>query len=115
MNVIIKGKDFPEDAEAETVQKFLEEKIGVKTKLNEIHHVGTRKEGKEIVRATVENMESKRLIMKNKKKLKGLEYYIDDDSTNAEQKIQKKLREIVKIEKNKEKRITIGYQKINIE
>ncbi|KAF2894074.1 hypothetical protein ILUMI_12100 [Ignelater luminosus] len=46
-------------------------------------------------------MESKRLIMKNKKKLKGSEYYIDDDLTDAEPKIQKKLSEIGKIEKNK--------------
>ncbi|KAF2881443.1 hypothetical protein ILUMI_24729 [Ignelater luminosus] len=90
-------KDFPEYAEAETVQKFLEEKIGVKTKLNEIQHVGVGKEGRKTVRATVENMESKRLIMKNKKKLKESEYNIDD-LTDAEQKIEKKLREIGKIE-----------------
>ncbi|KAF2902407.1 hypothetical protein ILUMI_03780 [Ignelater luminosus] len=46
MNIILKVKDFPDNAGAETVQKFLEEKIRVKIKLNEIQHIGAEKEGK---------------------------------------------------------------------
>lgn len=116
MNIIIKGKYFPENAKAEMVQKFLEEKIGVKTKLNEIQHVGTKGKGeKTIVRATVDNLDGKRMIMKNKKKLRGSNYYIDDDLTDAEQLIQKKIREIGKTEKSKGNKIIIAYQKIKID
>ncbi|KAF2885137.1 hypothetical protein ILUMI_21039 [Ignelater luminosus] len=48
INIIIKSKDFPENAEEETVQEFLEKKIDVKTKLSEIQHVGAGKEDTKI-------------------------------------------------------------------
>jgi hypothetical protein len=39
--------------------------------------------------------------------------YIDDDLTNEERKTQKKLREVAREERDRGKRVKIGYRKIN--
>ncbi|KAK9704490.1 hypothetical protein QE152_g27855 [Popillia japonica] len=52
------------------------------------------------------------MILKNKSKLRGSKYYIDSDLTDQELKIQKTLRVIAKNEKEKGKRIKVGFQKI---
>lgn len=114
LNIIIKGTEFEGKPENKTVQKFIEEKIGVVAKITEVQQVGREKDNRKVVRATVENMESKIRIMTNKNKLKGTRCYIDDDLTDEEQKIQKSLREIAKVEKAKGKRVVVGYQKIRI-
>jgi hypothetical protein len=53
----------------------------------------------------------------NKSKLKerkGERMYIEDDLTNEGRKTQKKLREVAREEKNRGKRVKIGYRKRQI-
>jgi hypothetical protein len=40
--------------------------------------------------------------------------FIDDDLTNEERKTQKKLREVTREERDRGKRVKIGYRKIEI-
>ncbi|KAK9692846.1 hypothetical protein QE152_g34873 [Popillia japonica] len=107
-NIIIKGAEFKDKIEMEEVQKFIENKIGVKSEVKEVEKIG---DGKNI-RVTLENLETKHMILKNKSKLRGSKYYIDSDLTDQELKIQKTLRVIAKNEKEKGKRIKVGFQKI---
>jgi hypothetical protein len=67
--------------------------------------------------AKIESWEQKKNIILNKSKLKErkakrMYSYIDDDLTNEERKIQKKLREMAREEKDRGKRVKIGYRKI---
>jgi hypothetical protein len=67
--------------------------------------------------AKIESWEQKKNIMLNKSKLKerkGERIYIDDDLTNEERKILKKLREVAREEKDRGKRVKMGYRKIQI-
>jgi hypothetical protein len=48
------------------------------------------------------------------KERKGERMYIDDNLTSEERKTQKKLREVAKEERDREKRTEIGYRKIQI-
>ncbi|KAK9708214.1 hypothetical protein QE152_g27321 [Popillia japonica] len=82
-NIIIKGAEFKDKIEMEEVQKFIENKIGVKSEVKEVEKIG---DGKNI-RVTLENLDQ-------------------------ELKIQKTLRVIAKNEKEKGKRIKLGFQKI---
>jgi hypothetical protein len=63
----------------------------------------------------IESWEQKKNIMLNKSKLKerkGERMYLDDGLTNAVRKTQKKLREVAREERNRGKRVKIGYRKI---
>jgi hypothetical protein len=48
------------------------------------------------------------------KERKGERMYIDDDLTNEEKKTQNKLREVAREERDRGKRVKIGYRKIQI-
>jgi hypothetical protein len=68
--------------------------------------------------AKIENWEQKN-IMLNKSKLKErkderMYSYIDDDLTNEEREIQKKIREVAREERERGKMVKIGYRKIQI-
>jgi hypothetical protein len=65
----------------------------------------------------IESWEQKKNIMLNKSELKERKderMYIDDDLTNEERKTQKKLREVAREERDRGKRVKIGYRKIQI-
>jgi type II secretory pathway predicted ATPase ExeA len=65
--------------------------------------------------AKIESWEQKKNIMLNKCKLKerkGEKTYIDHDLTNKERKTQKKLTEVAREERDREKVVKIGYRKI---
>jgi PIN domain nuclease of toxin-antitoxin system len=67
--------------------------------------------------AKIESWELKKNITLNKSKLKerkGERKYIDDNLTSEERKTQKKLRQVAKEERDREKRTEIGYRKIQI-
>jgi hypothetical protein len=67
--------------------------------------------------AKIESWEQKKNIMLNKSKLKerkGERMYIDDDLTNEDRKTLKKLREVAREEKDRGKRVKMGYRKIQI-
>jgi hypothetical protein len=55
------------------------------------------------------------MLNKNKsKERKGERMCIDDDLTNKERKTQRKLREVTRKERDRRKRVKIGYRKIQI-
>jgi hypothetical protein len=69
--------------------------------------------------AKIESWEQKKNIILNKSNLKErkgkrMYSYIDDDLTNEERKIQKKLREMDREEKDRGKRLKIEYRKIQL-
>ncbi|KAK9736961.1 hypothetical protein QE152_g11125 [Popillia japonica] len=94
-NIIIKGAEFKDKMEIEEVQKFIENKIGVKSEIKEVEKIGDGKN----VRVTLENLDTKHMILNNKSKLRGSKYYIDSDLTDQELKIQKTLRVIARVSK----------------
>jgi hypothetical protein len=55
------------------------------------------------------------MLSKSKlKEKKGERMYIDDDLTKEERETQKKLRELAREERDRGKRVKIGYRKIQI-
>ncbi|KAH0815248.1 hypothetical protein GEV33_007543 [Tenebrio molitor] len=92
-NVIITGIGAISGNIERVVEEWLEREIGVKVN------------------------EQKKNIMLSKGKLKekkGERMYIDDDLTKEERETQKKLRELVRAERDRGKRVKIGYRKIQI-
>jgi hypothetical protein len=68
--------------------------------------------------AKIESWKQKKNIMLSKSKLKEKKVRgficIDDDLTKEERKTQKKLRELAREERDRGKRVKIGYRKIQI-
>jgi hypothetical protein len=94
------------------VEEWLERKIGVKLDVKKALKINKDK----MMLAKRESWEHKKKIMLNKSKLKerkGERMYIDDDLTNEEGK-QKKLREVDREERDRGKRVKVGYRKIQI-
>jgi hypothetical protein len=95
------------------VEEWLEREKGVKMKEKETFRINKDK----MMLAKTENWEQKKNIMLNKSKSngrKGERMYIDDDLTKEERETQKKLRELAKEERDRGKRVKIGYRKIQI-
>ncbi|KAK9722777.1 hypothetical protein QE152_g19510 [Popillia japonica] len=87
--------------------------MGIKVEIKVVERIGINK-SKMIIKAKMNNMDNKRLVMKNKNKLKGTKYFIDPEFTNEEEKIQKKLREVARVERDKGKQVKVAYQKMRI-
>ncbi|KAJ3621599.1 hypothetical protein MTP99_003714 [Tenebrio molitor] len=95
------------------VEEWLEREIGVKVSIREPFKTNKDK----MMLAKTESWERKKNIMVNKCKLKerkGERMYPDDDLAKQEKKTQKKLREVAKEERDRAKRVKIGYRKIQI-
>jgi hypothetical protein len=91
------------------VEEWLEREMGLK--------VNVKKAFKIIIELKIESWDQKKNIMLSKSKLKGRKgdrMYINDDLTNEGRKTQKKLREMVSEERDRGKRVKIGYRKIQI-
>jgi hypothetical protein len=94
------------------VEEWLEREIGVKVNVKEAFKINKDK----MMLAKIESWEQKN-IMLSKSKLKekkGERMYIDDDLTKEERETQKKLRELAREERDRGKRVKIGYRKIQI-
>jgi hypothetical protein len=94
------------------VEEWLEREGGVKVNVKEAFKVNKDK----MKLAKIESWEQKN-IMLNKSKLKerkGERMYIDYDLTNEERKTQDKLKEVAREERDRGKRMKIGYRKIQI-
>jgi hypothetical protein len=95
------------------MEEWLETEIEVKVHVKEAFKINKDK----MMLAEIESWEQKKKIMLNKSKLKerkGERMYIDHYLTNEEKKTQKKLREVAREERNRRKRLRIGYRKIQI-
>jgi len=73
-----------------------------------------REEGREMVIIQMESWERKE-IMRRKKTLGSREIYIDNDLTQEESEMQRKLRDIARGEKADGRRAKVGHRKIEIE
>ncbi|XP_071639486.1 uncharacterized protein [Temnothorax longispinosus] len=111
-NIIIKGAEIEDGGERrEKIGKLLKKITKKEVEVDEVQIIGRRENKMTLVR--MNRWEDKREIMINRKKM-GIEkkIYIDDDMTVTERKIQGQLWSIVKEEREKGKRATLGYQKI---
>jgi hypothetical protein len=112
-NVIITGIGAKSGNIERGMEEWLEREIGVKVNVKEAFKINKDK----MMLAKIESWEQKKNILLNKSKLKEKEderMYIDDDLTKEEREIQKKLRELAREERNRGKRVKIGYRKIQI-
>jgi hypothetical protein len=97
----------------EGVEEWLEREIEVKVNVKEAFKINKDK----MMLAKIESWEQKKNIILNKSKLKERKdemMYIDNDLTNEEREIQKKLREVAREARDKGKWVKIGYRKIQI-
>jgi hypothetical protein len=112
-NVIITGIGAKSGNIERGMEEWLGREIGVKVNVKEAFKINKDK----MMLAKIESWEQKKNILLNKSKLKEKEderMYIDDDLTKEERETQKKLRELAREERNKGKRVKIGYRKIQI-
>ncbi|KAH0817229.1 hypothetical protein GEV33_005562 [Tenebrio molitor] len=97
-NVIITGIGAISGNVERGVEEWLEREIGVKVNVKEAFKINKDK----MMLAKIENWEQKKNIMLN------------DDLTKEERETQKKLRELAREERDRGKRVKIGYRKIQI-
>ncbi|KAJ3638506.1 hypothetical protein MTP99_001866 [Tenebrio molitor] len=114
-NVIITGIGAITGNIERGVEEWLETEIEVKLNVKEAFKINKHK----MMLAKIESWEQKKNIMLNKSKLKEKEdermyIRVDDDLTKEERETQKKLRELAREERNRGKRVKIGYRKIQI-
>jgi hypothetical protein len=83
----------------------------VKVNVKEVFRINKDK----MMLAKIESWQQmKNIMLKKLKERKGEKTYIDRDLTNKERKTQKKLREVAREERDRGKRVKIGYRKIQI-
>lgn len=111
-NIVIKGLQKGNSVHG-TVENFLREALQIETKVINAYQVGRNDLG--IFVAELESMEVKSQIMRKKYMLRGSEIYIDDDLLKNEREIQKIIREYAKTERDKNRKVKIGYKKICID
>ena len=116
-NIIITGGKFILNKEGvyKAVDKFLRVELDVNASIDEVIVINNNEKKPKIL-VKLLKMEDKKLIMKNKTRLRRIKdfIYIDDDFTREEREKQKKVREAAKIEREKGKNIKIGYNKLKI-
>lgn len=114
-NIIIKGLRWKETSEKlrRKIEKFILEKVRVKVEVKYTRQMNFRN----MIMAKIGTFEQKISIMENKKNLGTEEIYIENDNTKKKREIQRKVAEIAKREreKNKEADIKISRWKICID
>ena len=116
-NIIITGGKFILNKEGvyKAVDKLLRVELDVNASIDEVIVINNNEKKPKIL-VKLLKMEDKKLIMKNKTRLRRIKdfIYIDDDFTREEREKQKQVREAAKIEREKGKNIKIGYNKLKI-
>lgn len=97
-----------EEGWKEWVEEFIKTKLGVEGKVTFWQIRGR------VIIATLENEEMKREVMVNKSKLKGEQYYIENDLTWEERKLQERIGKWAKEQREKGEVIKIGRGKVRI-
>lgn len=113
-NLIIKGTNIEGNRLEKQVENLIKNKLGVDIEIKEAYEIKKINGGQGTIIAKLKNWEDKQEVLKNKNKLKGEHIFIDNDLTAKEREIQKKLRDMGKMETAKGHRIRIGYKKIFI-
>ncbi|XP_072400326.1 uncharacterized protein [Diabrotica undecimpunctata] len=113
-NIVIKGHDFKENEELEDATNFIANQLNLNVKIKDVQKIRTSQGKPPVAIVKVDTMKDKELIMKNKSKLRGTRYFIENDLTQAEAKLQKELRDMAREEIGKGNETKVGYQKICI-
>lgn len=100
-NIKIKGDIGEIEMTKEGIEKYIKEKIGIEIKI-----INCRTSGNVII-ATIEEEEMKKEVIKHKNRLKGGRVFIENDFTWEERKIQEKINNWVKGEKEKGKDVKV--------
>ncbi|KAK9694054.1 hypothetical protein QE152_g33801 [Popillia japonica] len=77
--------------------------MGIKVEVKEVERIGINK-SKMIIKAKMNNMDNKRVVMKNKNKLKEQNTLLTRNSQ----------RKVARVERDKGKQVKVAYQKIRI-
>ena len=113
-NIVIKGADIQNDPPKQEVAEFLQSTIQVQAKIIEATKIKTTL-GKDIIVAKLGSWEDKQNIMQAKSKLKGTKVFVDNDLTKEENRVQANLRKLAKNERDQEKNVKVGYQKLIVD
>lgn len=113
-NIIIRGAEINEKDIKGSVQDPINKLLGRNTEIAAAH-VAKPRNGEPFMIIKLEKWEDKREMMRNKGKLKGTGVYIDDDLTEEESRIQKKLRDVAREERQRGKQVRVLYKKLIID
>lgn len=113
-NIIIKGLQTEGGQMSKKIEEFLSEKLRIQEKIESSTKIDMGRNNNEGVLVRLSDHKKKGAIMEKNKMLRGTQIFIDDDLTKEERKIQMRLKEKMKEERNKGNRVRIGYQKIEI-
>jgi hypothetical protein len=110
-NIIIKNTGIEGTDIRGKVEKFINEKLNtqITTTITEAYEIR-----KGIILAKILNWQQKQAIMEGKKNLKGTSIYVENDMTKQEREIQRILRGMAKVEREKGNEAIIKYQKMVI-
>lgn len=114
-NIIVTGMQWESKDRKklkDEVESFIKEKIGNQVRIKDALRIGPR-----TYKVEMENMFEKIEVMRNKGRLKELEQkiFIDSELTKNELEIQRKIRQVTEGEKQKGKKVKIGYRKAVID
>ena len=107
-NIFIRGIRTVGAGIKEEIASIIKEKMGVIISIERIRAIG----GGLVLE--LESRENKIKVMKNKKYLKGIDIWLDDDYTEREKEIQGWLEEVAEEEKKYGIETRVGYQKIKV-
>lgn len=107
-NLVITGIEIAESVKG-VIQNFIEDNMNVRANIKQAYKIGEKKYKMEMT-----EWEDKKTVLKEKRKLKGNDIYIDSEMTLKEQQVQKILRDIARREKDEEKKVKVSYQKMEI-
>lgn len=109
-NITIKGMTSKEREriEKEDIEKWLKQKIDVECKVMSCRQSGT------VTIAKIESEEKKKEIMRNKYKLRGEKFYIENDLSWEERRTQEQITRWAKEQKAKGEEVKVGLGRIRI-
>ncbi|XP_046145439.1 trichohyalin-like [Osmia bicornis bicornis] len=113
-NIIVRGKKWPTRNEKEEIEKLLREELNTDAKARRVRVLGNERN---MAVVEMESWEDKAKVRRMKKELKdkGQMIFIDNDYTQKEREIQRKLVTRAKKEKEKGAQVKVGYMKIQIQ
>nr|XP_033200685.1 LOW QUALITY PROTEIN: stress response protein NST1-like [Bombus vancouverensis nearcticus] len=113
-NIVIKGVDWNEGSNEETVKEFINEKMRIGAEVEKAHMIKVGGGKNTIIVATMKSMEEKIRIMKEKSKWeKGV--YMDDDLTKKERDGKQHIRRVARERMEQGEYVRTGYKKLTIE
>ena len=109
-NIVIKGVDWNEGSNEETVKEFIREKIRIGAEVERTHMIRVGDKNVIIV-ATMKSIEKKIRTMKEKSKLEKW-VYIDDDLARKEREVQQHIRRVARVRREQAEYVKIKYKKL---